>query len=89
MTGMADDMPVGTDVGPMPVSTSWVTVTVNGDPYDLHPGSTVSDLVAAWCPSPRGVAVAIDSEVVPRSTWDATLVEPGAIIEIVTAAAGG
>jgi len=33
--------------------------------------------------------VAIDSEVVPRSTWDATRIEPGATIEIVTAAAGG
>ena len=89
MTGLADDMPVGTDVDPVPVSKAKATVTVNGDPYDLHPGSTVSDLVAAWCPSPRGVAVAIDSEVVPRSTWESTLVEPGAIVEIVTAAAGG
>jgi len=63
--------------------------TVNGDPYDAAPGSTAADLVARWCPSPRGVAVAVDGEVVPRSAWDTTVIAPGSSVEIVTAAAGG
>ncbi|MGD0882804.1 MAG: sulfur carrier protein ThiS [Acidimicrobiales bacterium] len=63
--------------------------TVNGAPYDAPPGTTVSDLVAAWCPSPRGVAVAIDSEVVPKSTWSARVVGPGDRVEIVHGVAGG
>ncbi|MFY9783844.1 MAG: sulfur carrier protein ThiS [Acidimicrobiales bacterium] len=37
----------------------------------------------------RGVAVAIDGEVVPRSTWSNTPVPDHVHIEIVTAAAGG
>jgi len=63
--------------------------TVNGVPYVAPEGITVAELVAAWCPSPRGVAVALDGEVVPRSTWDVTVVAVGASVEIVSAAAGG
>jgi sulfur carrier protein len=63
--------------------------TVNGAPADLAPGTTVADLVATRCTSPRGVAVALNGEVVPRSTWEATAVGTGDDVEIVTAAAGG
>jgi sulfur carrier protein len=63
--------------------------TVNGAPHDVTPGTTVADLVARWCTSPRGVAVAVNGEVVPRSTWDATPIALGDTVEIVTAAAGG
>jgi sulfur carrier protein len=62
---------------------------VNGAGWDGAPGTTVDQLVAERCPSPRGVAVARNGEVVPRSRWADTLVEPGDRIEIVTAAAGG
>ena len=63
--------------------------TVNGAPADLAPGTTVADLVAARCTSTKGVAVALNGEVVPRSTWGSTQVTPGDDVEIVTAAAGG
>ncbi len=66
-----------------------VELRVNGEPYRAVPGTTVTDLVAAWCPSPRGVAVARNGEVVPRSEWPDTPVGPGDRVEIVTAAAGG
>ena len=52
-------------------------------------GLTVAELVARWCPSPRGIAVARNGEVVPRSAWAGTVVADGDRIEIVTAAAGG
>jgi sulfur carrier protein len=55
----------------------------------VTPGTTVAELVVRWCPSPRGVAVAVNGEVVPRSTWDATPIAMGDTVEIVTAAAGG
>ncbi len=64
-------------------------VTVNGDRVDLPTGATVADLVARLCPSPRGVAVAVNREVVPRSAWKSSAVPDGAVIEIVGAAAGG
>jgi sulfur carrier protein len=63
--------------------------TVNGAPHDVTPGTTVAELVARWCPSPRGVAVAVNGEVVPRSTWDSIPIATGDTVEIVTAAAGG
>ncbi len=65
------------------------TCTVNGETWELAPGTTVAALVARWCPSPRGVAVAVNAEVVPKSTWDRATVAPGDTVEIVTAAAGG
>ena len=38
---------------------------------------------------PRGVAVAIDGDVVRRSEWSVTRIQDGCSIEIVTAVAGG
>jgi len=74
---------VTTSAGDRPVP------TVNGRPYDAPAGTTVAGLVEVWCPSTRGVAVAVDGEVVPRSAWGSTVVAPGAAVEIVSAAAGG
>ncbi|MGO8873449.1 MAG: sulfur carrier protein ThiS [Acidimicrobiales bacterium] len=66
-----------------------VTVTVNGEAWDGPTGTTVADLVARWCPSPRGIAVARNGDVVPRSRWEKTEITAGDRFEIVTAAAGG
>ena len=68
---------------------STAPATVNGTPAELPPGTTVASLVADRCPSPKGVAVARNGEVVPKSTWEVTPVGPGDVVEIVTAAAGG
>jgi sulfur carrier protein len=65
------------------------TIEVNGAPWDGPPETTVAELVSAWCPSPKGIAVARNGEVVPKSAWEGTVVAPGDRIEIVTAAAGG
>jgi sulfur carrier protein len=64
-------------------------VVVNGTPWDGPEGATVADLVARWCPSPRGIAVARNGDVIPKSSWGTTRLVPGDRIEIVTAAAGG
>lgn len=63
--------------------------TVNGDLVELAEGTTVAEVVNSVCPSDRGIAVAIDSEVVPRSRWTVVEVSEGAKVEVVTAAAGG
>ncbi len=46
-------------------------VTLNGEPRELPDGATVADAVAAaGAPSDgRGVAAAVDGEVVPRGSW--------------------
>jgi sulfur carrier protein len=38
---------------------------------------------------PRGIAVALDGEVIRRGVWSETKLHDGAQVEIVTAAAGG
>jgi sulfur carrier protein len=65
------------------------TLEVNGQPWEGPDDLTVAGLVAVFCPSPRGVAVARNGEVVSKSAWEATIVVGGDRIEIVTAAAGG
>jgi sulfur carrier protein len=66
-------------------------VTVNGTDRELEPGTTVSELVAelGGRPDGRGVAVAIETEVVPRSEWDVTELAPGIRVEVLTAVQGG
>jgi len=66
-------------------------VLVNGDPRELPERSTVADVVAASgaAPDGRGVAVAIEGEVVPRGAWDATPVEPDQRVEVLHAVQGG
>jgi sulfur carrier protein len=68
-----------------------VNVVLNGAPTDLPDGATVDDAVAALeLPADgRGVAVAVDAEVVPRGQWTAHALAEGARIEIVRAVQGG
>jgi sulfur carrier protein len=65
------------------------TALLNGVAIVFAEGTTVAEVVAANCPSDRGVAVALDLEVVPRSQWSDVVVPDGAALEIVTAAPGG
>jgi sulfur carrier protein len=68
-----------------------VALCVNGEPVEVAAGSTIADLVAALLADddPKGVAVAVDRCVVPRSQWDTTPACAGALVEVVSAAAGG
>jgi sulfur carrier protein len=66
-------------------------ITINGDRHHVGDGATIADLVARVTGEvdPKGIAVAVDRCVVPRSEWSATSVRSGSVLEIVTAAAGG
>ena len=67
-----------------------VIVHVNGRPRELGDGTTVAALVAqAGQDRPRGVAVAIDAEVVPRGDWGERELHDGERVEILTAVQGG
>jgi len=70
---------------------SAVALTVNGDALEVAAGSTIADLVRALTEDddPKGVAVAVDRCVVPRSEWASTPARSGSLVEVVTAAAGG
>ncbi len=64
---------------------------LNGEPMEVGVGATIADIVAALTDEddPKGVAVAVDRCVVPRSEWATTPAQAGSLVEVVTAAAGG
>ena len=64
-------------------------ILVNGARREVTPGTTVDEVVAGIAPDSRGIAVAVNGEVVPRSSWAGTAVAAGDRIEVLTAAQGG
>jgi sulfur carrier protein len=66
-----------------------MNVVVNGEPRDVHPGTTVADVVALLGRRREGLAVALNDDVVPRSFWVATKLHEEDRVEVLTAAAGG
>jgi len=64
-------------------------VTLNGAPRELPRGATITDAVGAVTGHVRGVAVAVNGEVVPRGQWPATALAAGDRVEVLTAAQGG
>jgi sulfur carrier protein len=63
-------------------------IRVNGDSEEFLDES-VLELLQRRGIEPRGIAVALDGEVVRRGAWGETKVSDGSQVEIVTAAAGG
>jgi sulfur carrier protein len=68
-----------------------MNVLLNGESCELREGATVDDAVAASGAQPdgRGVAVAVDGEVVPRGQWTATSLSDGQRVEVLQAVQGG
>jgi sulfur carrier protein len=68
-----------------------VKVLLNGETAELADGATVQAAVDSLDlpASGRGVAVAVDAEVVPRTEWDTHELQEGARIEVLRAIQGG
>jgi len=68
-----------------------VIVEVNGRPEKLPDGATVADAVKVVGVNgdPRGVAVAVDGEVVRRTDWGTTTLTDRQAVEVVRAVQGG
>ena len=65
-------------------------ITLNGEPRELGERVTIEAAVhAAGAPDARGVAVALDGEVVPRGEWGTTEVRDGQQVEVLHAVQGG
>jgi len=71
------------------VSAPSLTLTVNGEPRDLPPGTTVAGLLADLGVPTRGSAVERNRELVPRRQHAETTLCSGDRIEIVTLVGGG
>ena len=68
-----------------------IVLSVNGEQVRVAVGSTIADLVTDLTQEddPKGVAVAVDRCVVPRSEWASTPARAGSLVEVVSATAGG
>jgi thiazole synthase len=68
-----------------------LTVHVNGERRELDDGATVATVVAALGAerARRGVAVAVEAEVVPRALWGRRELREGDRVEVLTAIQGG
>jgi sulfur carrier protein len=68
-----------------------MTILLNGEARELAPGTTVRELLATLdVPGgERGVAIAVDAEVVPRAEWETTELDDGARVEVLRAIQGG
>ena len=64
-------------------------VTINGAAADVADDETVAALVAARNAGHDRVAVAVNGDVVPRSSWAATRLTAGDRLEILAPTAGG
>ena len=66
-------------------------VVLNGSQAELTDGATVQAAIEALDlpASGRGVAVAVDAEVVPRTEWDTHELTEGARVEVLRAIQGG
>ncbi len=63
-------------------------ITVNDESVEIREGTTVAELIDTLGFPDKGIAVAVDWAVLPRSEWDDVLAE-GVKIEVVTAVQGG
>ncbi|ADT97290.1 MULTISPECIES: sulfur carrier protein ThiS [Mycolicibacterium] len=63
-------------------------VTCNDEAVEVDDGTTVTQLLGLLGIPEKGIAVAVDWAVIPRSHWDTALTD-GAKVEVVTAVQGG
>lgn len=66
-----------------------MTITLNGDPFDITTPLTVSGLLAHLQIDPRRVAVEYNLLVLKRTTYDTTHLCAGDQVEIVNFVGGG
>ena len=68
-----------------------MNLIVNGEPRQLPSGATVAGVIELHdvAPGARGVAVAVDGEVIARSRWTDTELREGSMVEVLAAIQGG
>lgn len=66
-----------------------MNVVVNGEARVMPEAGTVADLATVLRAGPRGVAVAVNGEVIVRSAWSTTTIRDGDRVEVLGAMQGG
>jgi sulfur carrier protein len=67
-----------------------VILSVNGSGLKMEEGASVPDVLAALdIHNTKGLAVAVDGRVVPRSQWETLPLRSGMRVEVLRAVQGG
>lgn len=64
-------------------------IVVNGDPRDVPDALAMADLIETLGLTGQRLAVEVNQELVPRSTFEAHRLAPGDRVEIIQAVGGG
>jgi sulfur carrier protein len=66
-------------------------ITLNGEEQTLADGLTLEDLLRQnnVSPAEKGVAVAVNAEVIPKGGWADVRLEPGDRVDVIHAVQGG
>ncbi|MER6001756.1 sulfur carrier protein ThiS [Nonomuraea sp. NPDC051941] len=64
-------------------------VMINGASHEVADGTTVAQAVRTLTTATTGVAVAVNDEVVTRSSWETTALSDRDRVEVLTAVQGG
>ncbi|MEU6779015.1 sulfur carrier protein ThiS [Nonomuraea angiospora] len=64
-------------------------VMINGTSHEVADGTTVAQAVRTLTTATTGVAVAVNDEVVTRSSWETTALSDRDRVEVLTAVQGG
>ena len=65
-------------------------ITVNGDPAEVPDGTSLEGLlIRSGHEVRRGLAIAMNGEVVPRGQWASQQVSAGDVVELLSASQGG
>ncbi|MEX1103160.1 MAG: sulfur carrier protein ThiS [Dehalococcoidia bacterium] len=74
----------------MTTTQSAISIHLNGEEHAIASGATVADLLLGMgLENPRGIAVAVNDEVVRKGEWPVTRLAPGDRVEVITALQGG
>ncbi len=64
-------------------------IKLNGEDLELQNGAVLTDICTKLGIDSKGVAFAIDSEVIPRDEWASTKLADGTEVMMIRAACGG
>lgn len=65
-------------------------IYVNNEPREISAPSTLQDMLAACrVQSPRGLAIAVNNEVIGRAAWEYHVLKTGDKVTLIRASKGG
>ena len=66
-----------------------ITIVANGQSRQIRAGSTIADLLQEIAIVPTRVVAQLDGVIVPRISFDQTVLQEGSQLELVTLVGGG